>query len=316
MAATNSVNFTSSRRSVGIGGGRQAGPLDVEPPGHVEPPAPARLAQHGRAEGPIEGVAGGERFAARPPRRRARRAARSAAAATDSRIRPWLGRKSPVMASRWSQCSTRGAGRADEGRGRAARGEGRRGSSSSFSTPLLVFSASFDVFACLFLRLDRHDRRRIGPRHARQQHAHQPHEKLLIAGGPGNHVGQPAEHLDAVVGIAELDLLEVLRAERLLLQRAGRVDAHVHLLIGQREGGLPDDEVLAGRQRDSDRPRCRGGTADCGPRAAARPPSWLPFHSSRAWRRETCWSHGTAQAPPSRPSTIASPSGSVRRQRC
>jgi len=35
----------------------------------------------------------------------------------------------------------------------------------------------------------------------------------------------------------------------------------------------------------------------------------LPFHSKLACRCETCRSHGTAQAPPSRPSTIVSPSG-------
>ena len=47
-----------------IGGRRQAAPLGVEPSGHVESPAAARLAQHRRAKGPIEGVACRVRLAA------------------------------------------------------------------------------------------------------------------------------------------------------------------------------------------------------------------------------------------------------------
>ena len=52
-----------------------------------------------------------------------------------------------------------------------------------------------------------------------------------------------------MVGIAELDLLEILRAEGLLLHRRRGVGGDVDLLIGQRKRGLPDDEMFAGRQR-------------------------------------------------------------------
>ncbi len=106
------------------------------------------------------------------------------------------------------------------------------------------------VHSSTFPLLDGHDRSGVGPRHARQQHAHQPDEKFLVAGGPGDHVGQPAEHLDAVIGIAELHLLEVLRAERLLLDRLRGIGGDVHPLVGQGEGGLADDKVLAGRERE------------------------------------------------------------------
>ena len=52
-----------------------------------------------------------------------------------------------------------------------------------------------------------------------------------------------------MVGVAELDLFEVLRAEGLLLHRFGRVGRNIDLLIGQREGGLTDDEMVAGGER-------------------------------------------------------------------
>ena len=64
MAATSSVNFTSSRRSVGSEERRHADPLDVESPGHVKRPARAAFAHHRRAKCPIVVFAFGERLGA------------------------------------------------------------------------------------------------------------------------------------------------------------------------------------------------------------------------------------------------------------
>jgi hypothetical protein len=48
-----------------------------------------------------------------------------------------------------------------------------------------------------------------------------------------------------MVRIAKLDLFQVLRAERLLLHGSGHVGRDAHLLIGQGERRLPDDEMFA-----------------------------------------------------------------------
>ena len=118
-----------------------------------------------------------------------------------------------------------------------------------------------------------------------------------------------------MVGIAELDLLEVLRAERLLLHRRGGVGRDVHLLIGQREGGLPDDEMLAGRQRatvdllaaEEDRVSGVGQPGDFQPLA-------VPQQLGVAAGDLVVPGHGPDAAQPAQHDGC--PSGSVRRQRC
>ena len=67
--------------------------------------------------------------------------------------------------------------------------------------------------------LDRHQRRGAGPRQAGQQQVDQPARQLRVAACAGDHLGQAAEHVDMRAGVSELHLLQILRAERLLLNR-------------------------------------------------------------------------------------------------
>ena len=60
MAATSSVNFTSSRRIARIGRARPAALLATKRPDTYSPQPGQALPQHRRAEGPIDGLAFGE----------------------------------------------------------------------------------------------------------------------------------------------------------------------------------------------------------------------------------------------------------------
>ena len=91
--------------------------------------------------------------------------------------------------------------------------------------------------------------------HAGKHQIDQSHVEFLIAARAGDHFRHPAEHVDVRLGVTKLNLLQILRSERLLLHRLRRVDRDVHPLIGQREGSAADDEVLAGRNlKLSERP--------------------------------------------------------------
>ena len=127
---------------------------------------------------------------------------------------------------------------------------------------------------------------------------------------------EPAEDLDPVVGIAEVDLLEVLRAERLLLDGLRGVAGHVDPLVGQRERRAADHKMLAGAQARTATTPCRGSRSGCGPGASELTSSRWPSQTISACCRETCWSQGTAHWPAERPKTTVCPSGRVRRQRC
>ncbi len=93
MAATSSVNFTSSRRSVGSEERVTPGPLDVEPPGHVKPPARTALPNTGvqKAQSKVSLSVNESGLAVSAPRQTCNTLCRCR---SDSRIKPWLGRKS------------------------------------------------------------------------------------------------------------------------------------------------------------------------------------------------------------------------------
>ena len=94
-------------------------------------------------------------------------------------------------------------------------------------------------------------------------------------GGAGDDRRQAAQHVDVSVGVAELNLLQIARAERLFLCGLRHVERDVHPFVGQRERGLADDEMLArleletgGRlATDKDRIAGRGQPIDSQPRA-------------------------------------------------
>ena len=90
-------------------------------------------------------------------------------------------------------------------------------------------------------------------RYSGHEHAHQSDAQLVRPRRPRDDVGKPAEDLDSVVGVAEADLLQVLRAERLLLDGLRGVVGHVDLLVGQRERRRTDHKMLAGADRESRR---------------------------------------------------------------
>ena len=91
----------------------------------------------------------------------------------------------------------------------------------------------------------------------------------------GDDLRQPAQDVDVGVGVAELDLLQIARAEGLFLGRLGNVERHVHPFVGQRERGLADDEMFARLQvetggrlaADEDRIAGRSQPIDAQPRA-------------------------------------------------
>ena len=89
------------------------------------------------------------------------------------------------------------------------------------------------------------------PRHrlaARRPEAiHQPHEKFVFAGRIFDDVGQAAEQVDALMGVAEGELLQFDGAEDLFAVGMRGIDRHLHLLSGERERGVADDEVFARR---------------------------------------------------------------------
>ena len=105
-----------------IGRGRQADPLDVEPPGHVEPPARHALPSTGvqKAQSKVSLAVNDSGLLVSAPRHTCSTLCRCR---SDSRISPWLGRKSLPMASRWSQCRIRTGGRWGEWKGLSMAGE-------------------------------------------------------------------------------------------------------------------------------------------------------------------------------------------------
>ena len=120
-----------------------------------------------------------------------------------------------------------------------------------------------------------HQRRGAGPADAREDQIDQPHIKLRIGRGSGDDLGQAAQHVDVGVGVAELDLLQIARAERLFLSRLRDVERNVHPFVGQSERRLADHEMFSRFQvetggrlaADKNRIAGRGQPIDAQPRA-------------------------------------------------
>ena len=103
----------------------------------------------------------------------------------------------------------------------------------------------FSTVHCPLPPVHRNHGRSVGAGNAGQEHAHQPDHKFRVA-CRRDHIRQPAEDLDAVVGIAELDLAQILSAKGLLLHGLRGVGGDIYPLIGQGERGLADDKMIAG----------------------------------------------------------------------
>lgn len=82
----------------------------------------------------------------------------------------------------------------------------------------------------------------------RQQQVREPGVQFVLRAGPGDHFRQPAECLDAAIGIVEPHLLQLLPRKGEFLQRLLRRRRCRILQGDQHEAGLPNGETAVGEQ--------------------------------------------------------------------
>ena len=130
-----------------------------------------------------------------------------------------------------------------------------------------------------------------------EQQVDQPHEHLLVAGRAADDVGQAAEDVDPLVGLAEGLAAELFEREGPLAGRPRQIERDVDPLIDQRERRLADDKMLAGPQAELSAlcPRKKTGLRASGSSVTCSRPSCQTISTCR---REIRSSQGVDQAPP------------------
>ena len=231
-AATSSANFTSSRRSLGSDVPARLGELTSKRPARYSIQPGHHLLAMGvqKAQSTFSISVKRWLLSRLTPRHTCSTLCRSRRA---SRISPSLGWNSAPASSRWSQCKT----------------STRRRTVPIFVSAKMGLSLADGVSAPGWAP-HAHHRGRVGPGNSRQDHAHQPHEQLVLGVRPGKGLGQPGQHFDAVVGIAKLDLPQELRTVRVLLHWLRASAGYVEPLHGQGKTRLADDKMLPRQNRE------------------------------------------------------------------